>query len=109
MKDHIIMFMVVEEPAIKKWAADRNLGDDIAALLDNEDLKMSVLKEVSDLANANQFNSLEKPKQMMLLLEPFSVENDMLTPTFKLKRNIAKQKFAKEIDELYAKPVMRLK
>lgn len=95
IKDHIVMFMVVEEAAVKKWAAERNLGDDASALLENEELKMTILKEISALGDANQFNSLEKPKQMMLLLEPFSVENDMLTPTFKLKRAQAKKNFAK--------------
>ena len=43
---------------------------------------------------------------MKLLKDPFSVENDMLTPTFKLKRNIARDKFRAEIDALYAKPQM---
>jgi long-subunit acyl-CoA synthetase (AMP-forming) len=42
------------------------------------------------LAKENNFNSLEKPKQIMLLKDPFTVESDILTPTFKLKRNVAK-------------------
>jgi len=41
------------------------------------------------LADGAKFNPLERPKQIVLMLEPFSVENDMLTPTFKLKRNVA--------------------
>ena len=91
------MFMVVDEAAVKQWAAERDLGDDIAALLENEELKMTILKEVIDLANANNFNGLEKPKQMMLMLEPFSVENDLLTPTHKMKRTVARKTFAAQI------------
>ncbi len=34
--------------------------------------------------------------------EPFSVENDLLTPTFKLKRPQAKAKFLAAIDAMYA-------
>lgn len=37
--------------------------------------------EVLKLAEANKFNSLEKPKQFFLMLDPFTVENDILTPT----------------------------
>jgi long-chain acyl-CoA synthetase len=34
--------------------------------------------------------------------ELFSVENGMLTPTMKLKRNEGKAKYAKQITEMYA-------
>jgi len=43
------------------------------------------------LAASNKFNSLEKPKAIKLILDPWTQENDMLTPTFKLKRNVAKK------------------
>jgi long-chain acyl-CoA synthetase len=54
------------------------------------------------LAGANKFNSLEKPKQICLLSDPFTVESDLLTPTMKLKRNIAKKMFQDKIDAMYA-------
>lgn len=38
--------------------------------------------------------------------EPFSVENDLLTPTFKLKRPQAKKFFAAQIDTMYADPAI---
>jgi len=42
------------------------------------------------LAVEAKFNSLEKPCQLMLLKEPFTIENEFLTPTMKMKRNVAK-------------------
>ena len=36
------------------------------------------------------------------MLDPWTIENDMLTPTMKLKRNVAKAKFQAVIDEIYA-------
>lgn len=50
-----------------------------------------VLESINEVAKAQKFNSLEKPKRIFLTKEPFSVENDMLTPTFKMKRNVAKK------------------
>ena len=41
------------------------------------------------LADANNFNSLEKPKQFMLFKDPWTEQNEFLTPTMKMKRNIA--------------------
>lgn len=39
--------------------------------------------------------------------EAFTVENDMLTPTFKLKRNVAKKKYEEMIEKLYKEPVLK--
>lgn len=40
-----------------------------------------------------KLNGLEKVKKVYFHSEPFSIQNDMLTPTFKVKRNIAKKVF----------------
>ena len=47
--------------------------------------------EINELGKKNALNSLEKPKEIYIALEAFSVENDILTPTFKLKRNVGKK------------------
>lgn len=60
------------------------------------------MQSLIELCVANKFNSLEKPKQIKLLSEPFSIENGLLTPTMKMKRSDAKNMFAKEIEDLYA-------
>jgi len=61
------------------------------------------------LATANKLNSLERPKQMTLLLDPFTIEDGILTPTMKLKRNIAKERYKEQIVTMYNAPVLDLK
>jgi len=58
------------------------------------------------LANSQKLNSLEKPKQLTLLKEPFTDQNGYLTPTMKLKRNVAKEMLKDKITEMYAKTPM---
>ena len=56
-------------------------------------------------------NPIPSPKQVSLEAELWSVENNLLTPTFKLKRNEAKKKYLSQIDAMYAQglpPVSRL-
>lgn len=48
---------------------------------------------MQDLAKEKKLTSLEKPKQFMLVSEQFSVENNLITSTFKLKRNVARETF----------------
>lgn len=54
------------------------------------------------IAAENKLSSLEKPKAIHLTLDPFTIENDIITPTFKLKRNVAKKVYQAEIDMMYA-------
>lgn len=66
--------------------------------MNNAALKQAIFDDLLRLAAANKFNSLEKPKQLLLLQEPFTIENDILTPTMKLKRNVARDIFRAQID-----------
>ena len=42
-------------------------------------------------AKDNHLTGLEKIKKVFCTLETFTVQNDLMTPTFKLKRNNAKK------------------
>uniref|UniRef100_UPI0035C72806 hypothetical protein n=1 Tax=Serratia quinivorans TaxID=137545 RepID=UPI0035C72806 len=57
-----------------------------------------------NLAKTNKLNTMEKPGQMMLLFDPFSQDNDLLTPTMKIKRNVATKFYKNDIDRLYKLP-----
>jgi long-chain acyl-CoA synthetase len=74
--------------------------------LSSDDLKKTIVQDLNKLAGENKFNSLEKIKQLHLVIDPFTIENDLLTPTMKVKRNVAKKVFDKEINDLYTKPVI---
>jgi len=60
------------------------------------------MSEIDLLGQQRGLNSLEKPKEIFITADPFSVENDIVTPTFKLKRNVGAKVYRKEIDEMYA-------
>ena len=53
------------------------------------------------IAVEKKLSSLEKPKEFMLWSELFSIENNLITSTFKLKRNVAKTVFKPQIDAMY--------
>ena len=51
------------------------------------------MADLMKLAAENKCSSLEKPKDIYLHPEEFSIDNNILTPTFKLKRNVASKVF----------------
>lgn len=57
--------------------------------------------EIKKQCETAALNKFEYPAKFLLTETTFTQENDLLTPTFKLKRNEAKKYFIKEIKELY--------
>ena len=82
----------------KKYEADK---DNYKEFFNNEELKKEILNEMETLGRKSDFKGFEVVKKVYLSPEEFTVENDLITPTMKIKRHIAKNKFLKEINEMY--------
>ncbi|EHL03052.1 putative Long chain acyl-CoA synthetase 6, peroxisomal [Glarea lozoyensis 74030] len=75
--------------------------DAIRAACDDPRVKKALLKDLDRIGRKNKFNSWERVKAVHLLIEPFTIENELLTPTLKLKRPQAAKKFRAELDRMY--------
>ena len=65
-------------------------------------LKPFFMQEIKRVSKENGLHGFEVPKEIHIDHEPFSAENGLLTPTFKLKRAQARDKYEKEIELMYA-------
>lgn len=97
---------VVEKPEIKKLALAKGWisseDQDLKELYNKPELHKAILDNFNDLAKANKLSGLEKIKKLHLIDDPFTIENDILTPTFKIKRNVAKNVYKEQITAIYA-------
>jgi long-chain acyl-CoA synthetase len=73
----------------------------VEQLCSNKEVKTEIMAEIAKLCKEHKLNSLEKPKDIFLSAEAFSVENNILTPTFKLKRNACRQVYGKQVEDMY--------
>eukprot|EP01006_Ploeotia_vitrea_P020339 TRINITY_DN52610_c0_g1_i1.p1 TRINITY_DN52610_c0_g1~~TRINITY_DN52610_c0_g1_i1.p1 ORF type:complete len:698 (-),score=118.39 TRINITY_DN52610_c0_g1_i1:1219-3291(-) len=103
LKSFLVGVIIPDPEVLGPWAKENGIEGDVAALLKNEKVKETVLKDILDTAAANKLNKLEMVKDIALHGEAFSVENGCLTPSFKLKRIEVTKKFKAVTDELYAK------
>jgi long-chain acyl-CoA synthetase len=107
------MVAVLDPVKVKEWAAENfkdvnieteNLEDD--QYMGSLELKKLVIEDMKRLADMNKLTGLERikdPKWLTMTLKPFTMENDLITPTQKLKRNKAKEIYATEIAKMYGK------
>jgi len=63
----------------------------------------AIQKDLEKVGKKNKFAGYEKVKALHLAVEPFTIDNETLTPTLKLKRPVAKKLYRGILDELYAR------
>ncbi|ETS84751.1 hypothetical protein PFICI_02776 [Pestalotiopsis fici W106-1] len=76
--------------------------DQLEAVLQEPEVRSAVVKELAMVGKSAKLNSYEIPRAVRLMIEPFTVENGLLTPTLKLKRPQTAKKFDHLIKEMYA-------
>ena len=55
------------------------------------------------LAKENNFANIEMPRKIKLIKDPFTLQQGLLTPTMKFKRNVFTEVFKDDIELLYRK------
>ena len=103
---YLVAVIVPEEEAVRKMLEDS--GESALAkaafsdICKNEKLKSIIVKDIMQIGKDSGLYGFEIPRSIHLVHELFSVENGLLTPTFKLKRQQARDKYEKEIERMYA-------
>ncbi|CAO3598667.1 unnamed protein product [Absidia cylindrospora] len=88
-------FVAAKSPKLAK----QNLS--YAELCKNPEVIQLVLAQLTKVGKKAGLNGFELAKAIYLETEQFSMENDLLTPTFKVKRPQAKKYYEAQIDAMY--------
>jgi long-chain acyl-CoA synthetase len=64
-------------------------------------LRKQIVTDLETLGRENDFKGFEVVKKVYLCPYEFTIENDLVGPTLKVKRHVAARHFKKEIEELY--------
>ena len=99
----LIAVVVPIEDKLRALAGEHKHSGSFEELCSNKDVTKLVLNSLNATGKEGKLKGFEMVRAIRLETELFSVENDLMTPTFKLKRPQLQQKYQSEIDELYAK------
>ncbi|KAI8462093.1 hypothetical protein BY996DRAFT_6429177 [Phakopsora pachyrhizi] len=102
LRSHLIG-VIVPEPVLFQEFANKATGRKVSLEEACQDPKVieAFLKDLEKTAKAGKLNGFERIKQIHLTMEAFSSENELLTPTLKLKRPAAKSKYQDICNKLY--------
>eukprot|EP00002_Diphylleia_rotans_P018761 TRINITY_DN362_c0_g3_i3.p1 TRINITY_DN362_c0_g3~~TRINITY_DN362_c0_g3_i3.p1 ORF type:complete len:674 (-),score=143.08 TRINITY_DN362_c0_g3_i3:332-2353(-) len=103
LQAYLVGVVVPDPEAVKSWGAANGVSGSIEEICKSEAIQKTILKEVNELGKKNGLKGFELLKDLVIDPVPFSVENDLLTPTFKLKRPQARKHYAKQIEDMYAR------
>ncbi|XP_068644422.1 long chain acyl-CoA synthetase 4-like isoform X1 [Aristolochia californica] len=87
--------------ALERWAEEKGISGDYTALCSNLKAKEYILGELNKTGKAKKLKGFELVKAIHLEPEPFDMERDLLTPTYKKKRPQLLKYYQNVVDELY--------
>ncbi|KAL5484650.1 hypothetical protein EMCRGX_G021180 [Ephydatia muelleri] len=97
LKSCCIGVVAPNEEHLATWAKENGRNESFRELCADHGVKEMILKEMTEFGKKNGLSSLEQVKGIVLFPEGFTVENELLTPTFKMKRPELKKRFMEDI------------
>jgi len=99
-KGYNVCLIIPDFEVLAQYAEQNDLPADPEQLIENEQVKSMIIAEIT-ASLKNKYGGYEIPKKFVFIAEDFSIENNMLTQTMKLKRRVVFEKYHQAIEELY--------
>ena len=88
---------------LKKKGIENVSKENYKDYFEDEDLIKDILNEINDFSRHNDIKGFEIIKKVYLSKEAFTIDNNLLTTTLKIRRHVAQNHFLKEIEKMYGK------
>ncbi|MDC0192022.1 long-chain fatty acid--CoA ligase [Alphaproteobacteria bacterium] len=98
-KNYLVAILVPDKEQAVLWAKNNNKEYSLSTLVKDEDYNKTI-KEIISKVN-NKLSVIEQVRKFILIDHEFTIENDMMTPTMKVKRYKIKSVFGDQLEKLY--------
>lgn len=102
LKASIVAIVVPSRNVITKWSLENGIQGSFEALCTNALVNKAILDDLTGVGKTARLQSFELLRGIHLHPREFTVEEDFLTPTMKLKRAPLRKAFQNQIDGMYA-------
>eukprot|EP01125_Pyxidicula_operculata_P000454 TRINITY_DN10483_c0_g1_i1.p1 TRINITY_DN10483_c0_g1~~TRINITY_DN10483_c0_g1_i1.p1 ORF type:complete len:661 (-),score=182.25 TRINITY_DN10483_c0_g1_i1:265-2247(-) len=101
-KNYLVAVAVPDPDTVLPLAAANGIKGDINEIVNNKKLKEIIFADLNKVAKDAKLKGFEYIKNIHLESQPWTVENGLLTPTQKTKRNELPKKYKDVLTQLYA-------
>ena len=98
-KNYLVAIIVPDKEQDLLWAKNNNKENSLSTLVKDEDYNKTI-KEIISKVN-NNLSVIEQVRKFILIDHEFTIENNMMTPTMKVKRYKIKSVFGDQLENLY--------
>lgn len=105
VKACLVAIVVPDFEVLVPWARENNLeSTNYKELVKMTQVKELLLKELQNMGSrgSKALKGFEVPRDIYVEHELFTVDNDLMTSTMKLKRHQARKRYASNIEEMYS-------
>jgi len=98
-RPYVVGLIVPEQEWIASWAEERGLPPVLSQIRDHPDFHRALMNAV-DRVNGD-LSVVEKVRRIVIADEPFSIDNEQMTPSMKNRRHAIRGVYGERIDALY--------
>ena len=101
-RPHLVGLIVPDPEWVREWAAEHAVEPNIEALKINPAFH-AALSAAVDQVNRD-LSVIEKVRRFIVADGPFTIENEQLTPSLKIRRHVIREAYGARLDALYKAP-----
>ncbi len=100
-RPHLVALLVPDDEFLAEWAKAHGKPADLAALAEDRDFRAAMGAAVERVNK--KLSNTERVRRFTIAPEAFSVENEMMTPTLKVRRHKILEAYRDRLEALYEK------
>ncbi|MBS0480344.1 MAG: AMP-binding protein, partial [Proteobacteria bacterium] len=98
-RPYMVAVLVPDQEWTQEWCARTGATCDPGALMDDLDYRAALLAAVERVNK--DLSVIERVRRFILADEPFTIENQQMTPSLKIRRHVLKEVYGERLDALY--------
>lgn len=98
-RPYLVGLIVPDAEWMRKWASSNKVVADLSAL-DSDPAFHAAIRKAVDRVN-DELSVTEKVRQFIVATAPFTIDNQQLTPSMKIRRHVIRDVYQEQLDALY--------